>query len=298
MRKATLLAVVLWALAALTGCNKNSAREPAEPAAYGEIRTIISSAPSNTEIILGLGLGDKLIAVDRYSGAIPGVPADAALIDFFYPDTEALIKLAPDIIFAGEHNTTGSGDDPFKLLSDSGIRVAYIPTSSSIEGIYGDIAAIAEILSVREKGDELARAMRAQVELVASIGRTIAEKKSVYFELSSTPNLVSFGRGTFLHEMISVIGAENIFGDRSGWISVGEESVIQKDPDVILTNDAYVDDPVGIIKNRVVFSDIKAVKNNAIYRIDANSSSRPSQHILLALKQMAQAVYPDRYSHL
>jgi iron complex transport system substrate-binding protein len=298
MKKTALVAVFFGALAAITGCNKNNAGELKEPAARGEIRTIISSAPSNTEIIAGLGLGDKLIAVDRYSRDIPGIPADVALIDFFYPDAEALIKLAPDIIFASEHNATGSGDDPFKLLSDSGIRVVYIPTSSSIEAIYGDIAAVAEILGVREKGDELARNMRAQVELVASIGRTIAEKKTVYFEISSTPNLVSFGQGTFLNEMISVIGAENIFGDRSGWISVGEESIIQKDPDVILTNDAYVDDAVGIIKNRIGFGDMKAVKNNAVYLIDANSSSRPSQHILLALKQMAQAVYPDRYSQL
>jgi iron complex transport system substrate-binding protein len=298
MRKAITITVVFLAVLALWGCNKNSKAATTEPETGGEIRTIISSAPSNTEIIVGLGLGDRLIAVDRYSKETPGVPADAALIDFFYPDSEALIKLAPDILIAHEHNTTGSGDDPFKMLSDSGVRVAYIPTSSSIEGIYGDIAAIAELLGVREKGDELARNMRAQVELVASIGRTITEKKSVYFEISSMPNLVSFGRGTFLDEMISVIGAENIFGDLAGWVAVSEEAIIQKDPDIILTNDAYVEDAVGAIKNRVGFGDMQAIQNNAVYLIDANASSRPSQHILLALKQMAQAVYPDRYGQL
>jgi iron complex transport system substrate-binding protein len=49
------------------------------------------------------------------------------------------------------------------------------------------------------------------------------------------------------------------------------------------------------IRSRESFEHITAVQNNAIYRVDTNSSSRPSARILLALKQMAKAVYPDNY---
>ena len=38
-----------------------------------------------------------------------------------------------------------------------------------------------------------------------------------------------------------------------------------------------------------------AVKDKAVYSIDANSSSRPTQNIIKALKEMSKAVYPDEY---
>ncbi|MDR0877175.1 MAG: ABC transporter substrate-binding protein, partial [Treponema sp.] len=66
----------------------------------GERSRIISTAPSNTEILLGLGLGEKLIAVDTISGGITGVPANIALIDFSYPDGELIVGLDPDLIIA------------------------------------------------------------------------------------------------------------------------------------------------------------------------------------------------------
>ena len=37
------------------------------------------------------------------------------------------------------------------------------------------------------------------------------------------------------------------------------------------------------------------MKNNEVYYIDADSSSRPTQNIIKALKEMAKATYPDEY---
>lgn len=43
------------------------------------------------------------------------------------------------------------------------------------------------------------------------------------------------------------------------------------------------------------WDNITAVKEKAVYSIDANSSSRPTQNIIKALKEMAKAVYPDEF---
>ena len=40
------------------------------------------------------------------------------------------------------------------------------------------------------------------------------------------------------------------------------------------------------------------MKNGDVYQIDKNSSSRGSQNIIKALKEMAKAVYPDEYKGL
>jgi iron complex transport system substrate-binding protein len=272
----------------------NSKKQSAETAPP-EPKRVISTAPSNTEIIAGLGLAGRLIATDPYSTDIAGVPEGITRIDFFYPDNEAIINLSPDIIITNEHNSTGTGNDPYKALSDIGIAVLYIPMSVSIEGIYGDIRLIAKTLQRTDEGEKLIADMKSQVDEVATIGKTITDRKKVYFEISPAPDTYTFGTGTYLNEMITLTGAENLFADQTGWLSPNAEAVVGRNPDVILTNVGFVPDPITEIKGRPGYSQITAVKNNAVYQIDANASSRPSQHIVIALRQMAKAVYPDRY---
>jgi iron complex transport system substrate-binding protein len=256
---------------------------------------IISGAPSNTQIIAGLGLGDRLIAVDIFSTGIEGVRADAVQIDFGSPDAEVLVGLSPDLIIAAGINMFGAGEDAFKLINDSGIPVFYIPTSTSIEEIYKDIEFIARLLEVETKGDALVKDMKDQVNEIAAISAGITDKASVYFEISPAPYLYSMGRETFINEMMEIVGAKNIFDDVTGWIAPSAESIIERNPDVILSNIDYMEDPIGEIKSRDGFGNISAVRNNRVYLIDANASSQPTHHVALALKQIAKAVYPDKY---
>jgi iron complex transport system substrate-binding protein len=281
--------------AATAGTSAANVPEAAQDAIPGRI---ISAAPSNTEIIVGLGLADRLIAVDRYSKDIAGVKPDLPEIDFFYPDAEAVIGLSPDIIISNEINNFGAADSPFKPLVDVGIKVVQIPTSTSVQGIYDDIVAVAEALGVKERGQELAGALKAEVDQIAEIGKTVRDKRNVYFEVSPMPYLVTLGSGTYLNEMIELLGGVNIFSDQSGWFAPSAEAILERDPDVILTMEMTgpdTADPVGELKSREGFETITAVKENRIYAINANSSGRPSQNIMLAFWQMARAVYPELY---
>jgi iron complex transport system substrate-binding protein len=240
-------------------------------------------------------MAHKLVAIDRHSANIAGIPDDLPLLDCFYPDAEAIVKLEPDIIIANGHNPTGSGEDPFRLLGEMGIPVAYITMSRSINDIYTDIAFIADLLGVTEKGGELIDSMKARVEQIARTGVQIKNKKSVYFEISAAPEMFTFGKDSFLDDMISVIGAQNIFANDNWIVSPGAEAIIDRNPDVILTNVDYIDDPIGELKRRPGFNTINAVMNNRIYQIDTDSSVRPSARIVLALRQMSRAVYPEVY---
>jgi iron complex transport system substrate-binding protein len=264
----------------------------------GEINKVISTAPSSTEILVDLGLADKLVAIDKYSLDIEGVRQDLPLIDFFFPDAEAIIGIDPDIIISNGHNNLGAGDDPFKLIREAGIPVVYIPLSPDVEGICLDIEFIADMLNVSDRGTALTSSLKKQIEEIAAIGKTIENKKTVYLEISPAPNLVTVGSGTYLDHFISIIGAENIFADQFGVIFPGAESILDRNPDVIITTIIDQYDPAEEIKKRDGFEHVNAVKNNAIYLVDSNSASRPSARIVVALKQMAKAVYPDYYESL
>ena len=284
----------------LAGCSTKDVvikdREGNDVTMPNKIERIISTAPSNTEILVELGLADKLVAIDTYSSDVEGISDDVEKIDFLNPDAEAIIGLEPDLIIASGHNKSGSSDDPFKLVKEAGISVVYIPSSESIQGIYDDINFIADITNTKQKGQEIVDNMKSQIDEISQKAKNIKDKKKVYFEIAPAPNLYSFGNSTFLNEMIELIGAENIFKSENGWIAPSAESVIDKNPDIILTNVNYIDNPIQEIKDREGFENINAVKNNQIYQIDKNSSSRPSQHIIKALNEMAKAIYPDVYN--
>lgn len=298
--KKILALIIALSMFIISGCSSQqdrtvTDREGTEVNIPKKIEKIISTAPSNTEVLMALGLGDKLVAIDKYSTDIEGVNTELPQIDFSNPDAETIIGLEPDIVIASGHNKTGSTEDPFKAISEAGIPVVYIPSSDSIDGIYKDIEFIAEVVNEKSKGKEIIDDMKAQVDEIKAIGDTIADKKSVYFEISPVPYLSSFGKSTFLNEMIEIIGAENIFANEDGWISPTAEAIIDANPDVIITNAEYMEKPTGEIKSRNAWENINAIKNNEVYLVDKNASSRPSQNVVKALKQMAEAVYPEHY---
>jgi iron complex transport system substrate-binding protein len=288
----------------LFGCTANKGRKIVDRSGKTiivkkSINRIVSTAPSNTEIITDLGQAHKLVAIDRHSANVAGIPAGLPLLDFFYPDAEVIINLEPDIIIANGHNPTGTGEDTFKLLRETGISVVYLTMSASIEEIYNDIAFIADILQVQKDGEKLINSMKTQIDEIAQeaaqMTANAGNKTTVYFEISAAPDMMTFGKGSYINDMISVIGAKNIFGDENWLVTPGAEAVISRNPDVILTNVNYIDDPIGEIKSRPGFNHINAVKNNRVYQIDTDSSVRSSSRIVLALRQMSRTVYPELY---
>ena len=302
MKKLYVLWLIVLIILFSANCNPNKNREIIDRSGrtvtiQGPFNRIISTAPSNTEIIVDLRQAHRLVAIDVHSVNVTGVPAGLPLLDFFYPDAEVIINLRPDLIIASGHNPTGTGEDPFKLLRDMGIPVVYISMSKSIEEIYKDIEFIAELLQAQDEGEELIRLTRAQVLQITDEAkqraRYIENKPAVYFEISAAPYIMSFGKDSFIDDMISVIGAVNIFGNEDWLVMPGAESIIERNPDIIITNVNYIDDPIGEIKSRPGFNHINAVINNRVYQIDTDSSSRSSARILLALRQMADAVYKN-----
>ena len=301
----SLIGILLVMVVMMVGCSQKTEvmedREGNEFTLPKEIKTIVSTAPSNTEILVGLGLADKLVAVDTYSADVEGISSDLPKIDFTNPDAEALIALDPDIIIASGHNKIGD-DDPFALLKEAGITVVYIPSSYSIEGIYGDIEFISKVTKTEEKGKEIVDSMKSQIEVIREIGSKIEDKKKVYFEIGAGSGLYTFGKDTFLNEMIEVVGGENIFGNEKSWITVTPEAVIDANPDVILANDpaknAAGKTAIEDIVSREGWDTITAVANGDVYQIDKNTSSRASQNIVKALKEMAKAIYPDEYKDI
>lgn len=288
-------ALVLAALL-LTGCAKTETivdREGNEVVVPTKIERIISTAPSNSEVLLGLGLGSKIVGVDKYTSEHPELDPEVTRFNFREPDVETLIALEPDIIFASGHNKVGD-EDPYKLVKEAGIAVVYIPSSVSLEGIYEDIEFMASLTGTEKVGQTMIDEMKTFVESVVEIASTITEKKSVYLEISPAPWIYTTGTETFQDEIIRLIGAENAFSDEVSWVSASEEVIIAKNPDVIVST-VGGDTTVSDILARDGWDVMDAVQNGYVFQVESNPISRPSQNVIEAIKQLAETVYPEFY---
>ena len=262
-----------------------------------KIETIVSLAPSITQILEDLGVKNQIVAIDTQSPPLVDGLDELPQLDMMNPNIEMLLALNPDIIFASGISF-GLNENIFDLLIDNGITVVHIPTSSSIDEIKEDIQFIADCLQLTEKGTVLNQELQETIEKIAAIGDTITERKTVLFEISPLPDIFSFGNGVFLHEMIEIIGAENVLGAHENWLPVTEESAVDSDPDVILTNVNFIEDPVAEILGRNGWSEMTAIQNKNVFYIDNGYSSLPNHRIVEALKEMALAIYPEEFANI
>lgn len=262
----------------------------------GQVDSVVALAPSICETLVALGLEDKIVGYDLQSAGLAGLPEDVPTFDTVNPDVEQLTALAPDMLLVSNLSLYDQ-EAPYQPLLDAGVCVICVPTSESVEDVRSDIRFLAAAFRVPGEGERVVEEMDGKLAELSDVVSDIPEeeRKSVYFEISPAPYLYSSGSGTYLHELIELAGGRNVLADQNGWISVEGETVAAANPDVIFTNVNYTDDPVGEILGREGWAGVSAVQNKEVYYIDNMASSLPDQNIVIAVEQMARALYPERF---
>ena len=267
-----------------------------------KVESIVSMAPSTTQVLIELGLADKIVGIDTNSVTyIADLSADVAQFDMMAPDNEAIAALNPDIVFTSGMSSVG-GTSPFQSLIDSGVCVADIPSSASIADIAEDIRFIGTVTGKENEAEGLVEAMTLYISAVEDIAKTVpeGEKKTVLLMMNvpsaEFPTIYSAGKGTYMDEMFGIIGAENAFGDQEGWLSISIEEALAANPDVILMDCNWMPGADEAVKALEGWENVTAVKNCDVYQIDEDLCSRPNHHVAEACAEWAKCVYPDQFN--
>lgn len=287
--KIRIFLVVAIMLFTMTGCK----RDDIQKSYYMDEVTIVSLSPAQTEILLALGMESHLVGVDTYSAELLSEDTNIPTFDMMQPDAEALLLLLPDLLFTTSMSSKDGVDDT-QTLNDMGLTVIEVPSPTNLFEIETNIRCTGDLVGKTKAADEIVSKMDETIKEVIIRGaqrvKQEGRRPKVYFEISSAPTCKSFGTNTFLNEMIELLGAENIFQEEKNWVTVSEEAVILQNPDIIFTNVNSGEDPVEEIMSRNGWDTISAIKNKQVYYIDADLSSRPSQHVIEALLEMEKVL--------
>lgn len=258
---------------------------------------IVSLTPAVTETLFAVGAGDRVVATDDSSDYPAEAKALPDVVTFGTVDVEKIVSLSPDLVIAGGAGFTSA--DAIAKLRDVKIPVLVVSTPS-IDGIYKDIELVGAAAGEAGKAAEITAKMRADMAAIAAAAQAestkAATKPRVFYDvgyLDTTGQIFGPAEGSFLAEMIGLLGVDVITGDKLTY-EIPLETLIQRDPQVIIlgVNAFYTPTPESIAK-RNGWSVLTAVKNGDVRSVNDTEITRPGPRLAIGMANLAHAMYPD-----
>ena len=255
---------------------------------------IISLAPSNTEILFALGLGNKVVGVTEFCD----YPEEAKAIEKvggLEPNMEKIVALNPDLVLAigGSPAQVEKATEMEKL----GLTVLVLEPGD-IDGIMANIELVGKATGAEKEASELTAEMRKRFDDIIAKTEKADSRPKVFFELDATDPSKPYtpGPGSFIDALITLAGGSNIgAGAKMQWAQLSTEEIIAQDPEIIVLGDANYGVTAEMVKGRPGWSVITAVRDSAIYPIDDILISRPGPRIIDGLEALARIIHPELF---
>jgi iron complex transport system substrate-binding protein len=211
-------------LLALAGCDRGS-----PPASSGA--RVITLSPSATEVVAALGATSQLVGVDQYSTYPPEVDKLTRVGSFLAPNIEVIVGLRPSLVILDDiHGGTAT------VLGDAGIATVACPMHGLPDVKRG-------LLRVGEKIGRTREATRLVDEIDTALDAASANRPKrrprvlavIDRQQDGLGNLVGAGPGSWIDELLAVVGAQNVLAVSSvKYPKISIEEVLRAQPEIIL----------------------------------------------------------------
>ena len=242
------------------------------------VTRIIALEPSDCEMLCALGCEDALVGRGKYCDYPASVLELPAVQSGKNTNLEEILALQPQVVVMSDMAHTQEQVD---LLEQNGVKVIGTD-ANSIEEVYANVRLLGEVMGKEAEAETVVAGMQATFADIAA--KSEKTDKTIYFEVMPLEwGLWSAGTGTFMHEMAEICGMKNAFADIEGWQAVSQEQVIERNPDYIVLVTGMGEAAPDEVKARDGWSEMTAIKNNAIYNADSYAMTRPAPRLAEAV---------------
>jgi iron complex transport system substrate-binding protein len=260
------------------------------------VRRIVSLAPSVTETVFALGMGDALVGVSVYCDYPPAAQRIERVGNFLTPNIEAIVAKHPDVVIAVP---SPGNRNPVETLRRLGLKVVVVEPNTIAE-IEDSLVTIGQAIGREAEG----RALAASIETrMAAIRARLADapRRKVLMVVGQTP-LIAVGSGLFQDELISMARGINLAAPAGGrWPRLSVEFVIAAAPEVIIDTTMGNEERAGAgaaLAFWGTFHTLPAVRQHRVYGFKAYQLLRPGPRLPEALESIARFVHPERFGEL
>ena len=255
----------------------------------GQPQRIVSLAPSITETLYYLGLGDRVVGVTQFSYYPPEATLKPKVGSYVDVNVEKILTLSPDLVIG-----TMDGNEPEKvyLLEEAGIPV-FVINPRNVRQAVETVATVGHVCGISEKGAALSLQLSKRVDdIIAKIrGR---EKPLVFLQINLKP-IMTVNRNTYIHDLIELAGGENITKDEPiTYPRISLEEVIQRKAEVIIIIFMERDGQFEQAKLEWQrWTTIPAVKNGRVHLVNPDIIDQPSPRVVEGLEALARLFHPE-----
>jgi len=265
---------------------------------------IVTIKSTSTELVLALGLGEKLVGTAFPDGDLPDhltLPnPPPPVLSEKAPGSEAVLAVEPDFIFAGwESNLTAENAGERADLAELGIatyvappacqEAPYQPAPLTFEHIFAYITEAGALLGAPEAAADLVAAQRAEL---AAITPAAGSPTAVWYSSGSDIPFVGGGIGA-PQLLMETAGLRNINADLpETWASVAWEAIAAEDPDLIVLVDSAwnsVDHKIQVLESNPVTAAMTAVREGSYLVVDFPASEAGVRSVAAAASLAEQA---------
>lgn len=270
-------------------------------------KRVVSLYPHCTEILLALGLENKIVGTaheDHFREVLPEYKDKYSKIPLLAkkgPSKEILLSAEPDFIYSTAWDLGGPDGLNLQELSNYKIRT-YIAMPTYIKGatmadVYSEIENLGNIFLVQSQAKKLISSMQLRIEAVRDkIGKIDKPVQVLVFDQGSDI-LITGGKG-LESDLIKLAGGENVFDDiNKEFARVSWEEAAKRNPEVIIVHDYDLPpskEKIIFIKNHPVLGKLEAVKKDRIVIIPLENIFHGVRNPT-TVETLAKAFYPEKF---
>ncbi|WP_308483153.1 ABC transporter substrate-binding protein [Desulfovibrio psychrotolerans] len=257
-------------------------------------RRIIALYGGFNEILIHMGLHDRIIARTKADTHPPFLAALPSIGTHMRPNAELVAGLAPDCILqlGGRRQAT----EMQQILERLGFPVAFFQPAT-----FGELFHVIERLGVLtgspDRADALVSHMQGRLDAVTqALAHVPATAPTVFFEVRY-PNLLGAGAESIVNDIILHAGGTNVLTMGPKLIRLNEEELVRLNPEAYLVQVGPMNPSPVPPAQRDHFRTLRAVTAGRVLTVDEQVYSRPGPRTVLAVEELARFLHPHAFDN-
>ncbi len=264
----------------------------------GNVRTcrrIVSTAPSITETLFALGLGDRVVGVTRFCNYPPQAKTRTKIGGFLDLNFEAVVALRPELVVILIED-----DRSRQAFGKLGIKTLAV-CHQNIEGIVDSITDLGRTCGMEEKAETIVADIHARMDRIRRKTATLP-RRSVMVAVDRTfgcgrlEDVYIAGRDGHIDRIVELAGGRNAYSQGvARFPVVSTEGILHMNPEVIIdlvpeaTAERLGAESIGADWQRL--AGVEAVRTGRVYVVADDRATVPGPSFIRLAEHLARLIH-------